>query len=144
MFEMAGSRSVWAVCLAVIVGVLLLFVALPPAVGVGPLSTRSAEAASAVEVRVNCTGSPEVTRVKNNTNRRIIVKKVGSIHEPRDNEPFRTRVKVRPGKAVAFTSGSGARGKVLTGQYIYDNDVGSREGVRVATSVGRFVGRCWE
>lgn len=98
------------------------------AVGVGPLSTRSAEAASAVKVRVNCTGSPEVTRVKNNTNRRIFVKRVGSIHEPRDNEPFRTRVKVRPGKAVAFTSGRGARGKVLTGQYIYDNDVGSREG----------------
>jgi len=144
MFEMAGARSVWAVCLAVIVGVLPLFLALPPAVGVGPLSTRSAEAASAVNVRVDCTGSPEATRVKNNTNRRIIVKRVGSIHEPRDNEPFRMRVKVRPGKAVAFTSGSGARGKVLTGQYIYDNDVGSREGARVATSVGRFVGRCWE
>jgi hypothetical protein len=142
MFEMAGVRSVWAVCLAVIVGVLLLFLALPPAVGVGPLSTRSAEAASAVTVRVNCTGSPEATRVKNNTNRRIFVKRVGSIHEPRDNEPFRMRVKVRPGKAAAFTSGKGARGKVLTGQYIYDNDVGSREGARVATSVGRFVGRC--
>jgi len=97
-----------------------------------------------VTVRVNCTGSPEATRVKNNTNRRIFVKRVGSIHEPRDNEPFGTRVKVRPGKAVAFTSGGGARGKVLTGQYIYDNDVGSREGARVATSVGRFVGRCWE
>ena len=93
MFEMAGARSVWAVCLAVIVGVLPLFLALPPAVGVGPLSTRSAEAASAVKVRVNCTGSPEVTRVKNNTNRRIFVKRVGSIHEPRDNEPFRTRVR---------------------------------------------------
>ncbi len=142
MVEVAGARSVWAVCLAVIVGVILMFLALPPAAGVGPLSTSSAEAASAVQVRVNCTSSPEVTRVKNNTNRRIIVKRVGSIHEPRDNEPFRMRVKVRPGKAVAFTSGSGARGKVLTGQYIYDNDVGSREGARVATSVGRFVGRC--
>jgi hypothetical protein len=79
--------------LAVIVGVLPLFLALPPAVGVGPLSTRSAEAASAVKVRVDCTGSPEATRVKNNTNRRIFVKRVGSIHEPRDNEPFRTRVR---------------------------------------------------
>jgi len=31
---------------------------------------------------------------------------------------------------------------VLTKQYIYENDVGSKEGAKVTTSVGRFVGKC--
>lgn len=71
-----------------------------------------------------------------------MVKKVGSIYRPRDNEPFRVRVKVRPGRSVAFESGSGASGRVLTGQYIYENDVGRKEGARVVTSIGRFTDRC--
>ena len=31
---------------------------------------------------------------------------------------------------------------VLTKQYIFNSDVGTREGARVATSVGRFADRC--
>lgn len=133
-------RSFYAVSLALFTGMLLLAFTLTT--DMKGLSARSAEAASAVKVAVNCRSTPETTRVTNNTNRRIVVKKVGSIYQPRDNEPFTVKVSVRPGKAVAFQSGSGARGRVLTGQYIYENDVGRTEGARVVTSIGRFVDRC--
>ena len=46
------------------------------------------------------------------------------------------------GKSITFESGSGANNK-LTGSYIYNNDVGSKEGARVLTGSGaRFVDRC--
>ena len=106
------------------------------------ISPRPAEAAPAVKVAVNCTGGPEVTRVTNNTNRRITVKAVGSIHQPRSNEPFRVNRTLSRGKTIAFESGYDANSNTLTRQYIYDNEVGRNEGARVYTSVGGFVDRC--
>ena len=91
---------------------------------------------------MRCEGNPETTRVKNNTNNRIKVRKVGSIYQPRSNEPFRVRVKLRPDQAVTFESGQRANQNLLTRQYIYNNDVGSREGAKVKTSVGRFIDKC--
>lgn len=108
----------------------------------GALSAESAEAAPAVAVRVECKSNPEVARVKNNTRRAITVRTVGSIHESRGNEPFRVGRVLKPGRAIAFQSGYDARRMVLTRQYIYDNDVGRNEGVRVRTSIGTFAGRC--
>ena len=47
------------------------------------------------------------------------------------------------GNSVTFESGSGADHNELTGSYLYNNDVGSKEGARVVTSPGsRFVDRC--
>ena len=43
---------------------------------------------------------------------------------------------------VTFESGQKADSNVLTKQYIYNNDVGSREGARVFTSVGRYIDKC--
>ena len=106
------------------------------------ISVRSAEAASKVKVVVNCYSNPETARVTNNTNRRIKVKKVGSIYKPRSNEPFRVNRTLRRGKSITFQSGYDAKRNVLTRQYIYNHDVGSREGARVRTSVGRFSDRC--
>lgn len=106
------------------------------------LTPRSAEAAAGVKVTVKCSGAPETTRVENNTNRRITVQKVGSIHQPRSNEPFRVNVTLRRGASVTFESGYDANRNTLTRQYIYDNEVGRDEGARVKTSVGRFVDRC--
>jgi hypothetical protein len=37
-------------------------------------------------------------------------------------------VKLRSGKSVTFESGYDADSRVLTRQYIYNNDVGSKEG----------------
>ncbi|QIN82789.1 hypothetical protein GBA63_09100 [Rubrobacter tropicus] len=91
---------------------------------------------------VNCTGNPEITRVTNNTRRAITVKAVGSVHQPRSNEPFRVNRTLKRGKTVAFESGYAANSNTLTRQYIYDNEVGRNEGARVYTSVGGFVDRC--
>jgi hypothetical protein len=47
------------------------------------------------------------------------------------------------GKSVTFESGSGANHNKLTGSFIYNNDVGSKEGASVVRSSGaRFVDRC--
>ena len=126
--------------LAVVAATLVVTLAGPGTeTGVSP---RPAEAASAVTVAVNCTGNPEVTRVTNNTRRSITVRTVGSIHQPRSNEPFRMNRALGGGRTIAFESGYAANQNTLTRQYIYDNEVGSREGARVYTSAGGFVDRC--
>ncbi len=94
-------------------------------------------------VTVACEAAPEKTRVENNRNRSITIKTVGSIYQPRSNEPFRTNYTLRARGSVVFESGYDASRNELTGQYIYENDVGSREGARVTTTSGaRFVDRC--
>ena len=97
----------------------------------------------ALTVTVACKATTETTRVKNNRNTSITIKTVGSIHEPRSNEPFLKNRSLRPGGAVTFESGYDANQNVLTRQYIYDNYVGSNEGAKVTTKAGaRFVDRC--
>jgi hypothetical protein len=49
---------------------------------------------------------------------------------------------MRRGRSITFESGPTANRHVLTKQYIFNSDVGTREGARVATSVGRFADRC--
>ena len=110
--------------------------------GVSSGSLRSAEAASGVVVSVGCDGNPEVTRVKNDGRRAVVIRTVGSVYQPRSNEPFRVNLRLAPGRTVAFESGDAANSNTLTRQYIYNSDVGTREGARVATSVGTFVDRC--
>ena len=135
-------RKLSLVIAAGLVLVLMMFAAFGPA-SEGGVAPRLAEAAPAVGVNVNCTSNPETTAVTNNTNRPIKVKKVGSIYQPRSNEPFVVSRTLKPGKRMNFVSGSKANGSnALTKQYIYENDVGSREGARVFTSVGRFIDKC--
>jgi hypothetical protein len=108
------------------------------------LSPQSAQARPpALTVTVACKATPETTRVENNRNRNITISTVGSIYQPRSNEPFRVNRTLRANRTIRFESGSGANQNVLTGQYIYNNDVGSREGARVRTGSGsRFIDRC--
>lgn len=106
------------------------------------ISVRSAEAASKVRVVARCDGNPEQVLVTNNTRHRIKVRKVGSIYRPYDFEPIRVNKTLRRGKTIIFESGPRANGNVLTKNYIFNSDVGSREGARVATSVGRYADRC--
>ncbi len=107
------------------------------------ISPRPAEARPpAVTMSVACKATPEITRVKNNRNRSITIRTVGSIYRPYSYEPFRVNRTLRGGGSITFESGSGANGNKLTGSYIYNNDVGSREGARVSTSVGHFTDRC--
>ena len=108
------------------------------------LSPRPAQASTpALTVAVACKATPETTRVKNNRNRGITIKAVGSIYQPFSYEPVRVDRKLGAGNTVTFESGSGANHNTLTGSYIYNNDVGSREGARVITKTGtRFTDRC--
>ncbi len=109
----------------------------------GGISARTAEAATpAVTVTVACKSAPEVTRVKNNRSRSITIGTVGSIYRPYSYEPFRVNRTLGGGRTITFESGSGANTNKLTGSYIYNNDVGSKEGAKVSTSVGGFSDRC--
>jgi hypothetical protein len=97
----------------------------------------------ALTVSVACKATPERTHVKNNRNRAITIKTLGSIYRPYSYEPFRVERRLGGGKSVIFESGSGANHNKLTGSFIYNNDVGSKEGARVVRSSGaRFVDRC--
>ncbi len=99
-------------------------------------------AAAALTVTVACKATPETIRVKNNRNRTITIKAVGSIYRPFGYEPVRVERKLGAGKTVTFESGTGADRNKLTGSFIYNNDVGSKEGTRVRTSVGTFIDKC--
>jgi hypothetical protein len=136
-------RSLSFVSVGFVIGVLMLFT-LMATVSTWGASPRPAEAATSngVTVIVACRANPETTWVKNNRNSRITIGSVGSIYQPRSNEPFRVGRILRPGRAVRFESGYDADMNVLTRQYIYNNDVGRREGARVRTSVGPIVDRC--
>jgi hypothetical protein len=121
----------------------LLFALVGPASERG-LSPHPAEARMpALTVTVACKATPETTRVKNNRNRAITIKTVGSIYQPFSYEPIRVDRRLGGGRTITFESGSGANHNKLTGSYIYNNDVGSKEGARVVTGLGaRFVDRC--
>jgi hypothetical protein len=128
--------------LALLVGMITLVVLLGPVSSDGALSVRAAEAAPRVTVTARCDGNPERVIVSNNTRRRIEVRRVGSIYRPYDFEPITVNRTLRRGRSITFQSGPAANRNVLTKQYIFNSDVGSREGARVATSVGRFADRC--
>ena len=108
------------------------------------LSPHPAEARTpALTVTVACKATPETTRVKNNLNRAITIRAVGSIYRPFGYEPVRVERKLGAGKTVTFESGAGADRNKLSGSSIYnDDDVGSRDGARVRTSVGTSIDKC--
>jgi hypothetical protein len=126
-----------------------LTVALALTMTAGPLSKQglSPQPAQArlpaLTVTVACRDTPERTHIKNNRNRAITIKTVGSIYQPYSYEPFKVNRKLGGGNSVTFESGSGANHNKLTGSFIYNNDVGSKEGARIVTGSGaRFVDRC--
>jgi hypothetical protein len=134
-------RMTLLVC-ALTVGLVLTMMA-------GPVSQRgfSPQPAQArppvLTITVACKATPEITRVKNNRNRAITIKTVGSIYQPYSYEPFRVDRRLGGGNSITFESGSGADHNKLTGLHIYNNDVGSKEGARIVTKSGnRFVDRC--
>jgi hypothetical protein len=134
-------RPLSLVFLASLVGVLAV-VFLGPASFDRGLAVRPAEAAARVNVTARCDGNPERVVVTNNTRHRIEVRRVTSIYQPRSNEPFRVDCTLRRGRSITFESGPAANRNVLTRQYVFNSDVGTKEGARVATSVGRFADRC--
>ena len=132
-----------AVLVSALMAALVLTMAAGPVSKQG-LSPQPAQARlPALTVSVACKATPERTHVKNNRNRAITIKTVGSIYRPYSYEPFRVNRKLGGGNSTTFESGSGANDNKLTGSYIYNNDVGSKEGARIVTGSGaRFVDRC--
>jgi hypothetical protein len=115
----------------------------PACVGPRPrISSAPAKAASRVNVIAKCDGHPEKVIVQNSTRHRIKVKKVGSIYRPYDFEPKTFNKTIRRRGQANFESGPAANNNIISKQYIFNSDVGSREGARVATSIGRFVDHC--
>lgn len=108
----------------------------PPDTGSGGGSGGS------VTVAVGCYGNPETVKVTNGTNASITIRSIGSLYQPRDNEPFAINASLGAGKSRTYEAGGAADSNILTRQYIFNNEVGSTEGVRVATSAGTVTKRC--
>ena len=142
MMSRSSTALVVGAVMACLMLAMMMFVSFTPLSERG-IGTSLAEAAPAVEVTLNCDSDPEKTQVRNNTNRVIEIETVGSLYQPYSYEPFVVNRKLRPNKAKTFESGSKANGRnELTTAHIYNNDVGSREGARVKTSVGTFIDKC--
>src|SRR5215211_1869769 len=102
-----GMRKIGLLISAVVAALVLSVTAGP--VSQQGLSPQPAQARlPALTVSVACKATPETTRVKNNRGRAITIKKVGSIYQPRSNEPFRVDRRLGGGNSVTFESGSGA------------------------------------
>lgn len=144
MARSSGLLRAYALVLALVLA--LVVYALTFVLPSGPVAPRPAEAATpAITVTTGCTTNPETTRVKNNRSVAITVRTVGSIYQPRSNEPFYVNRRIAAGGSVTFKSGyaaSSTSALTLTRQYIYENNVGTSEGAKVATSVGTFYDRC--
>lgn len=96
-----------------------------------------------IAVEVECFENPEFVTITNNRAKPIVVRQVGSSYKPRAGEPFKLQQRVKPGKQVTYTfgTGKGKRGKRLSRSFIFDNQRAS-EGVLVKTSRGRVKVRC--
>lgn len=98
---------------------------------------------SLLQVSVNCKGTPETVTVKNVGKGTVTITTVGSLYQPLSGEPYRVNRTLKPGQSITFQSGSGAVTNRLTALYIFNNNVGSTEGVRVVVSTGKtFTTRC--
>jgi len=121
--------------------VLLALVLLLPVL-LGPLA-RPVEAVTGVRVVVNCFSNPETARVTNKTAGTITTRTVGSIYQPYSYEPITVNRSLGPGSSSTFQSERAAAGaNKLTGNYIYNDSVGTAEGARVTTSLGNSADRC--
>jgi hypothetical protein len=93
----------------------------------------------ALSVTAYCYSNPERVVVHNNRTYAITIRTVGSLYQPRSNEPFYVYVKLYPGRTVTFYSGyaaSSTSSRTLTRQYIFNNNVGTTEGARVVATSG--------
>lgn len=95
-----------------------------------------------LEVAVECEASPERVTIRNNRAKPVVVQRVGSTWQKRAGEPYRVNKKLKPGKKVIYTFGTGeGKGKRLSGSFIFDNDA-PKEGAFVKTNKDTAKVRC--
>ena len=113
----------------------------------GPsLATPVQGSTAALSVTAYCYSNPERVVIHNNRTYAITIRSVGSLYQPRSNEPFYVYYRLYAGRTVTFYSGyaaSSTSSRTLTRQYIFNNTVGSIEGVKVVATTGYYrIDRC--
>ena len=97
--------------------------------------------AAAISIRLGCYSDPEVVTITNNRTERIFIASIAPIYRPQSNETFEVDRRLNAKAIITFHSGPNATRNVLTRQFIFNNDVGRREGVVVVTSAVAFLKR---
>ncbi|CAA9562431.1 MAG: hypothetical protein AVDCRST_MAG88-1610 [uncultured Thermomicrobiales bacterium] len=89
---------------------------------------------------IDCGANPETSTISNGTDEALDLARfaLGTLHQPRTNEPFRLSGTLAPGAGITFQSGERAAANVLTRQFIHDNDQPEREGAVLLTPFGEL------
>jgi lipoprotein-anchoring transpeptidase ErfK/SrfK len=94
-------------------------------------------------VSINCGGAPETVTVKNVGQGPVTLTRLTSLYQPTGQEPFSLNKTLEPGQGIIYRFGDGSGANFLTRNYIFNQDAGSTEGVRVTVSTGKtFTTRC--
>jgi len=95
-----------------------------------------------VTIELDCEGDPETVKVTNKGNKDLTIRRLTSIVDPINREPFKIDETLKKGQGIKFETGDGARGKYkLSDQAIFDNKY-PEEGVVLRTSDGTFEQKC--
>jgi len=109
--------------------------------GAAALAQVSEPQTPPISVDVDCYSSPERVTITNDRTKALTVQRIGSTYNRRSGEPYRVKKKLKPGRSVTYTFGTGKGGKRLSGSFIFDNEA-AREGVLVKTNKGNVRVRC--
>lgn len=126
--------------------VLLLTVGLVVPVGAMP---QTGAVTGTFTLTVDCTANPERTTITNNTDETFDLSRttlgqgftLGSLYQPRSNEPFRLAGTLAPGVSITFETGSAASNNALSRDEIYNNQA-TGEGARLVTPFGGVDALC--
>jgi hypothetical protein len=98
---------------------------------------------SDLKVTLDCLANAETIRVSNNGTGWITIKGFATYIDPIADEPIATNRVLKPGQTGIFQAGAGAKyGTVLTNQFIFTNSAYEKDGIRIATSVGKVFKAC--
>jgi lipoprotein-anchoring transpeptidase ErfK/SrfK len=98
---------------------------------------------SDLKVTLSCTTTAETIRVANTGTGWATIKGIATYIDPIADEPFAVKRVLKPGQTAIFQAGEGAKyGTVLTKEYIFTNAAYEKDGVRIATDVGKLYKAC--
>lgn len=116
-----------------------------PVVGVAGAAAQEDVTASGnnrARIELDCDGSPETIKVTNRGSKDLKIRKLTSLVDPVEREPFRINETLKKGQSIKFEAGKDARGQnKLTSKEIFD-DEDAGEGVVLRTSGGKITEKC--
>jgi hypothetical protein len=98
-----------------------------------------------IKVELSCTSYAETIRVTNNSADGVVtIKGFASYIDPIAEEPIAIPHRtLKPGQTAIYQAGEGAKyGTVLTKEYIFTNSAYEKDGIRIATSIGKLYKAC--